>query len=90
MPNINRVAESKYSISEAFQVGLPVSKVSGRLFQPLAKPLSIFCWLSVSVGGHKEHTHGLVGALNEEINKQKEENEMSSYVIFSLNNKACN
>lgn len=80
--NINRVAESKHSISEAFQVGLPESKVSGRLFQPLAKPLSIFCWLSVSVGGHKENTHRLVGALNEEINKQKEDNEMSSYVIF--------
>lgn len=53
--NIDRVAETKHCISEAFEVGLPVSEVSGRLLQPLAEPVSALCGLSVSVGGHEKH-----------------------------------
>lgn len=54
--NIDRVAKTKHSISEAFEVGLPVSEISGCLLQPLAEPLSVLCGLSVSVGGHKKYT----------------------------------
>ncbi len=53
--NIDRVAKTKHCISEAFEVGLPVSEVSGRLLQPLAEPLSVLCGLSISVGGHEKH-----------------------------------
>lgn len=55
--NIDRVAKPKHCISEAFEVRLPISEVSGRLLQPLTEPLSAFCGLSVSVGGHKKHAH---------------------------------
>lgn len=70
--NIDRVAETKHCISEAFEVGLPVSEVSGRLLQPLAEPLSVLCGLPVSVGGHEEHTDGLVGALSGDIKADRE------------------
>lgn len=68
MSNIDRVAEAKHGISEAFEVGLPISEVSGCFLQPLAEPLSILCGLSVGVGGHEKHTHRLVGALSGEVN----------------------
>ena len=72
--DIDRVAETKHCISEALQVGLPVSEVSGRLLQPLAEPLCVHRGDSVSVRGHEEHTDGHVGALNAEghtVNKRK-------------------
>ena len=65
--NIDRVAKTKHCISEAFEVGLPISKVSGRLFQPLAEPLSVLRGLSISVGGHQEHADRLIDTLNEEV-----------------------
>ena len=68
MADVDRVAEPEHGISEAFEVGLPVSEVSGRLLQPLAEPLCVLRGLSVSVGGHEEHTHRLVGALDGEVN----------------------
>ena len=70
--NIDGVAETKHCISEAFEVSLPVSEVSGRLLQPLAEPLSVLCGPSVSVAGHEEHTDGLVGALSGDIKDNRE------------------
>lgn len=62
--DIDRVAETKHGIPETFKVGLPVSEVGGGLLQPLTEPLSVLCGLSVSVGGHQEHTDGLTDRLN--------------------------
>lgn len=68
MANIDRVSKAKHCISEPFQVGLPISEVSGCLFEPLAEPLSIFCGLSVSVSRHKKHAHRLTDALKGKVN----------------------
>lgn len=61
--NIHRIAETKHSISKTFEVSLPISEISGCLFQPLAEPFCIFCGLSVRVCGHKKHTDRLTGTL---------------------------
>lgn len=65
--NVDRVAETKHCISEAFEVGLPVSEVSGGLFQPLTEPLSVLCGPSIGVCGHNKHADGLTSALNGEM-----------------------
>lgn len=54
--NIDGVAKTKHGISEAFEVGLSISEVSGCLLQPLAEPFGILSGLSISVGSHKKHT----------------------------------
>lgn len=68
MANIDRVAKTEHCISEAFEVGLAISEVSGRLLQPLTEPLSVLRRLPVSVGGHKKYTDWLVGALHGKVN----------------------
>lgn len=68
MSNIKRVAKTKHCISEAFEIGLSISEVSGCLLQPLAEPLGVLRGLTVGVRGHKKHTDRLAGALIGEIN----------------------
>lgn len=54
--NIDRVSKTEHCVSEAFEVGLPISEVSGCLFQPLTEPLCVFRGLPISVCGQEEDT----------------------------------
>lgn len=68
MADVDGVPEAEHGVPEAFEEGLPIPEVCGRLFQPLAEPLGVFCGLSVRVGGHEKHADRLTDALNEDAN----------------------
>lgn len=61
---VDGVPEAEHGVPEAFQEGLSVPEVGGRLFQPLAEPLCVFCGPAVGVGGHEEDADRLTDALN--------------------------